>query len=120
MKRLVIVSCVVVLAVVLARRWGKCRSPTATFKAMLAAAEAGDRDALIACYDEEGQACYRELDRLHSEAMGGRDVSWPMRAALPQKGVVYGKEAFDGDTATLEVTKGRRTETVLFRKEGLA
>jgi len=120
MRRMTVVSCVVVLASVLAGCGGsKYGSPKSTFETMVAAAKTGDKDAMLACYDKETKGCFEELEKLSAEMKGGKakDPGAEMIEGFKEATFTYGKEEIKGDAATLEVTKDGDTQTLKFKKE---
>jgi hypothetical protein len=118
---MIAVSCVVVLAGAL----GGCvvgpdyGTPKASFQTMVAAANAGDKDAMLACFDTKTKGYIQELETLAGESRNTkRDApSKRLNAQFKNAKVGYGKEEIRGDAATLVVTKDGKTDTVKFRKE---
>ena len=94
-------------------------SPKATFETMVAAAKAGDKDAMMACFDKETKGCFEELEKLAAEAKGStaKTPGPDMPGKYKDAKVDYGKEEIKGDTATLEVTTDGKKQTFKFKKE---
>jgi hypothetical protein len=94
-------------------------SPRATFETMVAASRAGDKDAMVACFDTETKGYIQRLEELTdgSDDTEGVESSSEFSAAFKDATVDYGAEAVEGDTATLEITKDGEKETVAFNKE---
>jgi hypothetical protein len=95
----------------------KYGSPKATFETMVAAAKAGDKDAMMACFDKETKGCFEELEKLAGKAKGPKAQGADVTGKYKDAEIEYGKEEIKGDTATLEVTTDGAKQTVKFKKE---
>lgn len=107
---------------------GKYASPKATMETMYAAAKAGDKDAVMACYCDDSREKIEEMRKLAEEFAKANPAMADM--VNPDKqtqqmmdesktaAVEYGEEAIDGDTATLVVTTNGRKDTMSFVREG--
>lgn len=104
---------------------GEHASPAATYQAMCEAAEAGDREALIAGYCQEAR---RKLARLDALADDAPDLAPAIRRIQQQAfdklkekatkaAVELGREEITGDEATLEITTNGKKQTCRFVKE---
>jgi hypothetical protein len=99
-------------------------SPKATFQAMLDAAKAGNRDALLSCFDGEGRNTFVAFDALVAKAaakvpaLAGKSVVEELiKEAKKSTAVEYGDEKIEGDKATLVVTSGGSKDTIKFIRE---
>jgi hypothetical protein len=106
---------------------GKYASPKTTMETMHAAAKAGDKPAVMACFCEDSRKKLEEMEALLAEfakqnpelaeKANAQDMSKKMMAQAKDAKVEYGEEKIDGDTATLETTVDGRKDTAQFVKE---
>ena len=121
MRRLAAAWVVAAMAVGLAGCGGK--SPKATYKKMWKAAEAGDREACLACFTRACQAKMLELEKTAAELAEDKagDVKVIDRIMAEAKNTIceIGEQKISGDTATLLVTiNGKPQPARLVREDG--
>jgi hypothetical protein len=105
---------------------GDFSSPKATFETMRAAAEAGNKEAFLACFDEATRKGIAELEKLGKEMAkkspkateGAEKGADEFMAKMKGSKFEYGEVKIDGDKATMDVTMDGDTETVKFAKAG--
>jgi len=107
---------------------GKYASPKATMETMHAAAKAGDKDAVMACFCDDTREKFEEMRKLAEEFAKANpalaDMVNPdkqtqqMMDESKNATIEYGEEAINGDTATLVVTTNGRKDTAKFIREG--
>lgn len=129
MKRaLAIVAVVAVGTCLVGCGSGKYGSPKATMEAMHAAAKAGDKDGVMACFCTDSREKMEQMQQLvadfakenpdFAEQAKAFDMSDKMIEEGKKAKMEYGEEKIDGDTATLEMTIDGRKDTAQFIKEG--
>jgi hypothetical protein len=97
-------------------------TPKAAFEAMVAAAKAGNKDAMMACFDKETREAIAELDTMagseaaKTEGLKGK-ASDEFASMFKTTKVEYGEAKIDGDKATMDVTVGGKKEPTAFVKE---
>ena len=99
-------------------------SPKTTWQAMWSAAKAGDRDAMLACFNKDSQAKLREMDRLLAERARdlpreakGATTAGEMMALARSARMEVGEEEIDGERATLKVRIDGRSDLIYLSKE---
>ncbi len=103
---------------------GDFSSPKATFETMRAAAEAGNKEAFLACFDEATRKGIAEMEKLGKEMAekspkateGAEKGADEFMAKMKGSKFEYGEAKIDGDKATMDVTMNGDTETVKFAK----
>jgi len=112
------VICILVFSIsIMSCGGGDYGSPTSTFKTMVAAAKAENKDAAMECYSKDTCMYMKELEDFAKKA-GGEQKDNEMLDQFQKIEPVYGEEKIDGDTATLAVTVDGKTESIKFVKEG--
>ena len=120
MRQAAVALCAVALAGLLAGCGGDSRyaSPRATFETMAAAARAGDKEAMVACFDKETKGYFGELEKLGAEMKGAKkSPNGKFTSKLKDATIEYGKEEITDETAALAVTMNGKPESIKFRKE---
>jgi len=98
-------------------------SPKATFETMWAAAKAGNKDAMMACFSKDCSTAMAEFEKLFAtmpkEMKAGKGTPSDDMVSMAKTGTIsIGAEKIDGDKATLEVTTNGEKDTHEFIKEG--
>ncbi|HUT32224.1 MAG TPA: hypothetical protein VNE39_01980 [Planctomycetota bacterium] len=98
-------------------------SPKATYETMWAAAKAGNKDAMMACFSDACRKNMAEFEKLFADMPkemkeGKGTPSDDMISTAKTAKLELGAEKIDGDKATLEVTMAGDKETMDFIKEG--
>lgn len=106
---------------------GKYATPTATMKTMHAAAKAGEKEAVKACFSADSLKKLNEIEKMMADLakenpelagmMGQGDGTEKMIQSAKDAKFEYGEEKIDGDKATLEVTVDGKKRTDQFVKE---
>ncbi|MFW6161480.1 MAG: hypothetical protein ACODAJ_01855 [Planctomycetota bacterium] len=127
-RRIVAVTVVALVAAMLVGcGGGKYASPEATMETMRAAAKAGDKDAVMACFCEDTRAKLQKMQtmaedfakenpELADKVDPDKQTQQMMDKAKTAK-VEYGEETIDGDTATLVVITDGKQDTANFVRE---
>jgi len=102
---------------------GNYTSPKATYETMWAAAKAGNKDAMMACFSDVCRSKIAELEKLMADMPaemkeGEGDIAAKMMSEAKTAKCEIGAEKIDGDKGTLEVTTNDKKETITFIKEG--
>lgn len=107
---------------------GKYATPTTTMQTMHAAAKAGDKEAMKACFSADTLKKINEIEKMSADfakenpefadKMSQGDISAKMVAEAKDAKMEYGEEKIDGDKATLAITADGKKDTVEFVKEG--
>ena len=101
-----------------------CSTPKATANSLLAAAKAGDKDAIGACFSAETRKKLAEMARAMAEAAKAEpgtkstDMLDAMIEHIGKTKTEFGEEKITGDKATLGVTSDGKKDTIQLIKEG--
>ena len=117
----------VVAALMIGCGGGKYASPKATMETLRAAAKAGDKEAVRACFCDDTRKKIAEMEQIaadfakqNPDLAGQVDqdkITQQMMEKAKDAEVEYGEQKIDGDKATLEVTTDGKTDTVAFVRE---
>ena len=120
MRRMAAAALVTAVAAALAGCGGG-NSPKATYERMWKAAEAGDRDACLACFTKGCQATILELEQAAAELAGDNaEAAKPLDKLMAQAKTSIcetGAEKISGETAILLVTIDGKTKPARFVRE---